>query len=99
MASGQPLEAAQWFEKAAAVDPKRAAYWLDAGLAYKDGGNSEKAMATLERAIVLDPALEEAYEKLAEVYGKAGRTEDVQRTLERYRNVLASVSLNAKAAR
>ena len=99
LTGGEPREAAKLFERAATMDPKHAEYWLDVGIADKEAGSAEESIHALERAIELDPAIEEAYGKLAEVYAKEGRVHDAQRTMERYWAFFTPVSLSARAAR
>ena len=80
----ESLEAARWFEQGLQLRPDFAPYHLNLALAWKQGGNMERAIAHLERAIQLDRSLEEAYFRLAAIYSEAKQPAKARQTLERY---------------
>ena len=76
--------AAQVFELAIQKQPNVALGYLYAGLAWKSARDDTKAVGYLERAIALDPQMEQPYHVLLDIYSEAGNREMVRQTFERY---------------
>lgn len=81
---GQGRDAAAAFEQAVQIEPHDALHYLHAGLAWKRAGENEKAIADLEKAVELDPLLEQPYLELARVYSGVQDSSGLRRTCERY---------------
>ena len=62
--------------KAITLDPKDAWAHCAMGLAYRDQGRLEEAIAEFEQAIALDPKLADAHINLGNVYKNQERQED-----------------------
>ncbi len=84
LGQGETAEAVQWLERAIRARPQYAPYHLDLALARKQAGNLPGAEAELERAIGLDPYLEEAYFRLAAIYAEARQPAKARGILARY---------------
>jgi tetratricopeptide (TPR) repeat protein len=84
---GVPAEAAQYFARAAQIEPRDARHRLNLGIAWAEANRPDRAIAALEAAIGLDPLLRDAYVLLAEIYKKSGDREKRRRALERYLSV------------
>ena len=85
---GRPVEAASLYEQALSQEPNYAPYHVNVATAWKQAGNSEKAISHLEKAIEMDPSLETAYRKLADIYSQSKQPEKVRQTLKRYLNFM-----------
>jgi len=77
-------DAARFFEQVVKLDPDSAAYRVNLATALMNVGNFPDAKLHLNRAIELDPSLEVAYRRLAELYGKSGDTSAIDQVFERY---------------
>jgi len=84
LAAGQASFAAAVFERAIEIEPNNALNYLHAGLAGKALHDREKAVDNLERAMQLDPLLEQPYLELAKFYAESHDAVMLQRTYERY---------------
>lgn len=80
----RPKEAAQLFQEAARAEPKNARHAHNLGVALEAAGDNAGAIAQLERAIQLDPLLEEAYAFLVELCRKRGNEKLRQETIRQY---------------
>lgn len=72
------------FAELSAREPSRADYQLWLGRIAAREGDADVAVRHLERAVNLDPALEDAYPALAGAYVLAGRPELAAEVLQRY---------------
>ncbi len=95
----RPIEAAKLYEQALSLEPNYAPYHVNVATAWNQAGDSAKAISHLEKAIAMDPSLETAYRKLAEIYSQAKRPEKVREILKRYldfmpNNVSAQIALD-----
>ena len=81
---GGRTHAAQVFELAIQKQPNVALGYLYAGLAWRSAHDETKAVGYLERAVALDPQMEQPYHVLLDIYSEAGNREMVRRTFERY---------------
>jgi cytochrome c-type biogenesis protein CcmH/NrfG len=84
MAQGKLEEAEKAFTKSASLDPKMPEPLGFLGEIQLRRGDSDLALATLERAVEVDPEYFEAYYHLAQVYRRMGRGEEAQKALARY---------------
>jgi tetratricopeptide (TPR) repeat protein len=94
-------EAAGLFEGALRAQPDYAPYLVNAATAWNLAGDAVRAIQYLERAITLDPSLETAYRRLAEIYMRTGARAKVRETFERYlrfmpNNVTARTALSVE---
>jgi len=90
VASGEPLAAAERFERVLQLGPVSAVNEENAGIAWFRAGQIDKAMHHLERAIEFDPLLLPAAEVLVQVYRRQGRTDKLEALGERVREALGS---------
>jgi len=90
LAERQALEAARLFERVLEIGPDTAVEEANAGRAWMQAGNTEKATQRLERAITLDPLFLPAAEALVEVYRRRGDTDKLDALGERVRQALGS---------
>jgi hypothetical protein len=84
LAAGQASFAAGVFERAIQIEPNNALNYLHAGLAGKALHDKEKTVDNLEKAVQLDPLLEQPYLELAKFYAESHDTVMLQRTNERH---------------
>ena len=77
-------EAAAMFERAIHVEPDNPANYLHAALAWKDAKEFQRAIENLEKALRLDPILEQPYLELAEIYSAEQQPEMVHLTYRRF---------------
>jgi tetratricopeptide (TPR) repeat protein len=84
LAAGQTAFAVAVFERAIQIEPENALNYLHAGLAEKALHDKEKAVDYLEKAVQLDPLLEQSYLELAKLYAESHDARMLQRTNERY---------------
>jgi hypothetical protein len=84
LAAGQASFAAGVFERAILIEPNNALSYLHAGLAEKALHDKEKTVDYLEKAMQLDPILEQPYRELVKFYAEDHDTVMLQRTSERY---------------
>jgi Flp pilus assembly protein TadD len=87
MAQGNLEEAEKAFLKSSSLDPKMPEPLGFLGEIQLKRGDNEKALATLERAVVLDPEYFEAYYHLAQAYRRMGRTEEARKALGLYEDL------------
>jgi tetratricopeptide (TPR) repeat protein len=79
-----PPEAAKLFRRAASLEPNDARHQLNLASALRAATQPALAVESLEKAIALDPSLEDAYIQLAEVQREGGSPEQARRALARY---------------
>ncbi|HEY6291515.1 MAG TPA: hypothetical protein VI455_08140 [Terriglobia bacterium] len=84
----QPLEAAQLFERALNLGPDSAMGEANAGRAWMQAGQMDKARDHLERAVKLDPLLLSAAVALVQVYRQEGDMDKVGELGDRVRQAL-----------
>jgi tetratricopeptide (TPR) repeat protein len=77
-------DAVQFFEQVVKLEPGSAAYRVNLATALMDLGDLQGAIQHLNRAIELDPSLEVAYRRLAEVYGKSGNSSAIDQVFKRF---------------
>lgn len=77
-------EAVAMFERAIKVEPDNPANYLHAALAWKDAKDFERAIENLEKALQLDPILEQPYLELAAIYSAESQPEKLQQTYRRF---------------
>jgi tetratricopeptide (TPR) repeat protein len=80
----KPADAAKFYQAALALAPNYAAYHINVATALSEAGNMDTAIQHLEQAIGMDPSLEAAYRKLADIYTKRKQRNKVRETLSRY---------------
>jgi hypothetical protein len=93
----RPKEALAMYESALAIEPAYAPYHVNVATAATQAGDESKAITHLERAIDLDPSLEQAYRKLGELYDKRGDRARARQALGRYLKFMPG-NLAAQAA-
>ncbi len=79
-----PQEAEAVFEQAIQAEPDNASNYLHAALAWNTAHDPEKAIEYLEKALRLDPLLEQPYTVLAGIYKEENQPAMVHMTYERY---------------
>jgi tetratricopeptide (TPR) repeat protein len=70
--------------KAASLDPKFAAPELQLGIIEAQRGNYDTAASRYERALKIDPQMEEAHYRLAQAYRQLGKADRVKEELRSY---------------
>lgn len=78
--TGRHDEALPSHQRAAKLAPGDASYQNNLGFSLLTAGDAEGAIAPLELALALDPALPQSYANLGFAYGRAGRLDDAERT-------------------
>jgi tetratricopeptide (TPR) repeat protein len=73
---GKYREAAEAFQRSVSLLPDNPLSWLNYGTAQALSGDTTHAIASLKKAVQLDPSLALGYSNLAEVYFRAGRYEE-----------------------
>ena len=89
---GKPQAALHALRKAVAIDEGFAEAYYLTGLCARDLQQPREALAALERSVQLAPAMLQAREELANLYGRLGRTRDRIAMLEALRALDASAS-------
>src|SRR5579863_651854 len=82
LVAGHGVEAAALFEQAIRLEPGVALHDLHAGVAWKVAHDDQKAVPYLEKALELDPLLEQPYLELAGIYEEvhdAARRSEIER--------------------
>jgi len=87
LGAGDARNAAVIFERAIEVEPHNASDYLHAAMAWKAAHDSGKAIENAEKALRLDPMLEQPYHVLADTYREEGQAAMVHMTYERYLKV------------
>jgi len=77
-------DAVQFFDQVVKLEPGSAAYRVNLATALMEVGDLQNAIRHLNQAIALDPSLEVAYRRLAEVYRKRGNPLAIDQVFERY---------------
>lgn len=77
-------EAAAVFERAIQAEPDNPANYLHLALAWKDAKEFQRAIENLEKALRLDPLLEQPYLELAEIYSAEHQPVMVHQTYRRF---------------
>ncbi len=70
--------------KAVQLDPKFAAADLQLGILHSEGGHYAAAILDYQRALRIDPQMEEAHYRLAQAYRRVGKTEEAKEELRLY---------------
>jgi tetratricopeptide (TPR) repeat protein len=81
---GDAKQAADVFERAIRTQPDDPSSYIHAALAWKAARDYRKSTEYLEKALRLDPTLEQPYVELAGIYKDEGQPEMVRLTNERY---------------
>lgn len=94
-------EAIALFTQAAKGEPDYAPYLVNLATALNAAGRATEAAHELERAIELDPSLEPAYRRLAEIARQTKKPELLRQVFERYlrfmpQNVNAQIALQSQ---
>lgn len=84
LTAGQGADAAAVFERAIQIEPNVAVHYLRAGLAWKQAHNRKKAIDYMEKALQLDPLMEQPYRELVKIYSEANDPGAAIQTLERF---------------
>jgi protein O-GlcNAc transferase len=82
----RPREAIQRIERAIAIDPKRAAFHCNLGVAFSDLDRNAQAIAEYQKALDLNPKYAEALYNMANSLRQIG---EVEEAIKRYRDSLA----------
>ena len=93
---GENETAAAVYEHVIAVEPGVAPNYLHAGVVWRAAHDDQKAVNYLEKALQLDPLLEECYEELIGIYSTAQNPEKLRQIIERYLTAFPK-SLEAQA--
>src|SRR5258708_9391444 len=80
---GHVVEAIDALQRAIVLDERFAEAYYLLGLCQREARHGEAARAALERSVELQPALTQAREELADLYGALGRTESRLTQLEK----------------
>ena len=80
----RPAEAAAMFAGAVRLEPANALRANNLGVALMSAGDVQAGVAQLERAIKLDPLLEQAYVLLADTYARTGQDGLRKKIIERF---------------
>jgi tetratricopeptide (TPR) repeat protein len=91
LTGGQPLEALKAFEWVLQLMPDSATSEEDAGVAFLQSGQIEKAASHLERALELDPLLLSAGTALQEVYRRQGNSEKADALADQMRRAMLNL--------
>jgi tetratricopeptide (TPR) repeat protein len=91
-AGGNPQAALAALGKAVAIDDRFAEAYYLTGLCARDLRQADRALAALERSVQLAPAMLQAREELANLYGRRGRAGDRIAMLEALRALDATAS-------
>ena len=83
---------------AVSLSPENALVHVNLGNAYREAGMYAKAIAELNRAIELDPSLQDAYRSLEETYLRLGDRQAARQTIDRYLKFMPQ-SITARMAK
>lgn len=72
---------------AARLNPQYAAPHVQLGIVHADAGNNSAAIAEFEKALQLDPQIEEAHYRLAQAYRQLGQTDKSKEQLRLYQQL------------
>ena len=89
---GDNEHSATVYQQAIELEPNVATHYLHAAVAWHAAHDDTKAEDYLEKALQLDPLLEEAYRLLGEFYSESGDSEKARRTRERYLQAFAGTN-------
>jgi len=81
---GENEHSATAYEQAIKLEPDVATHYYHAAVAWHAAHDDTKAEDRLEKALQLDPLLEQAYHLLGEIYFQAGDRDRAQQTRQRY---------------
>ena len=84
LVAGRGREAAEIFEQAIQSDPDTPFPYLNAALAWRSARDDQKAVQSLEKAIALDPLLEQPYQELGAIYSDHRDIPALRQTAQRY---------------
>jgi len=79
--SQTPTQVESLLKKAAKLDPKLGAAYVQLGILYSDRKDFPNAVVAFQKAISVSPELEEPHYRLAQVYRQTGDTTNAQREL------------------
>lgn len=71
-------------DKSVQLDPKLATASLQLGIVHFESGNSSAAISDYQRAIEIDPHMEEAHYRLAQAYRQSGEADKAKEEVKRY---------------
>jgi len=74
-------------EKAVALDPKLGDAHLQLGILYAERKDFRKAIAAYQRAVAVNPHMEQAHYRLAQAYRRIGQNDQAQNELRLYEQV------------
>jgi len=80
--SKTPVQVRSLLEKAVQIDPNLGAAYLQLGILYADLKELPKAISVYQKAIAVNPVLEEAHYRLAQAYRKTGEELKAQKEFE-----------------
>ncbi|MGH9581958.1 MAG: hypothetical protein ACRD4O_03350, partial [Bryobacteraceae bacterium] len=92
----QPLAAQRRFARALKLRPNYAPYEVNMAVALADTGHTDQAVQHLERAVRLDPLLQQAVDLLSSLYRLQGQPEKAGAIMARYR---AAMGINLQEAK
>jgi hypothetical protein len=92
----QPAEAIRRFQRALELRPDYAPYEVNLGEALLDKGDAAGATRHLERAVQLDPLLQQAVQLLHQVYLTQGQQPKAEDLLSRYRSAMGFTGKDTK---
>lgn len=87
LAQPNPAEIETLLNTAVRLKPQYPAPHLQLGILHADVGNNSAAIAEYEKAIQLDPQLEEAHYRLAQVYRQLGQPDKSKEQLQLYQHL------------
>jgi len=92
----QPTEAERRFARALALRPNYAPYEVNLAVALIDTGQTQEATQHLERAVRLDPLLQQAVELLSRAYRTQDEAAKADEVLSSYRTAMGITLRNSK---
>lgn len=75
--------AAQWYERALAIEPEHADTWFNLGYAQEQAGNAEAAIEAFRKAVVGKPNLDRAWYGMGMVRARLGEHAEAAEALRR----------------
>jgi Cytochrome c554 and c-prime len=84
LTAGRGADAAAFFEHAIRLEPNVAVNYVHAGLAWKQAHDRKKAIDYMEKALQLDPLMDQPYRELVKIYSEANDPAMAIQTIERF---------------